>query len=206
MPQAKLPSLTSPDALDAGKYEDESKRIAEMLATPALDAAERRAAAAAARDIVVKARAETQHTGVMESFLEEFGLSNPEGLALMCLAEALLRVPDADTADALIAEKITSGEWGDHNGKSDSLLVNASTWGLMLTGRIVRPPEDASENPGGFISRMVRQAGEPVIRAAMMQAMRIMGGQFVMGRTIDEALKRGQRNVKKGEAASHSFD
>lgn len=206
MPQAKLPALTSPDALDAGKFEDESKRIAELLAAPALDAAERRAAAAAARDIVVKARAETQHTGVMESFLEEFGLSNPEGLALMCLAEALLRVPDADTADALIAEKITSGEWGDHSGKSDSLLVNASTWGLMLTGRIVRPPEDASENPGGFISRMVRQAGEPVIRAAMMQAMRIMGGQFVMGRTIEEALKRGQRNVKKGEAASHSFD
>jgi RHH-type proline utilization regulon transcriptional repressor/proline dehydrogenase/delta 1-pyrroline-5-carboxylate dehydrogenase len=201
-----MPTLPSPDTLDAGKYEDEASRIAAMLASPALDAAERRAASAAARDIIIKARAETQNSGVMESFLEEFGLSNPEGLALMCLAEALLRVPDADTADALIAEKITSGEWGDHNGKSDSLLVNASTWGLMLTGRIVRPPEDASENPGGFISRMVRQAGEPVIRAAMMQAMRIMGGQFVMGRTIEEALKRGQRNVKKGEAASHSFD
>jgi RHH-type proline utilization regulon transcriptional repressor/proline dehydrogenase/delta 1-pyrroline-5-carboxylate dehydrogenase len=201
-----MPNLPSPDTLDAGKYEDEASRIAAMLASPALDAAERRAASAAARDIIIKARTETQNSGVMESFLEEFGLSNPEGLALMCLAEALLRVPDADTADALIAEKITSGEWGDHNGKSDSLLVNASTWGLMLTGRIVRPPEDASENPGGFISRMVRQAGEPVIRAAMMQAMRIMGGQFVMGRTIEEALKRGQRNVKKGEAASHSFD
>ncbi len=206
MPQAKSSNLQSPDMLDREKYEDEASRIAELLANPALDAVERRAAATAARDIVLKARAETQNTGVMESFLEEFGLSNPEGLALMCLAEALLRVPDADTADALIAEKITSGDWGDHNGKSDSLLVNASTWGLMLTGRIVRPPEDATENPGGFMSRMVRQAGEPVIRAAMMQAMRIMGGQFVMGRTIEEALKRGQRNVKKGEAASHSFD
>ena len=135
-----MPILPSPDTLDAGKYEDEASRIAAMLASPALDAAERRAAAAAARDIIIKARAETQNSGVMESFLEEFGLSNPEGLALMCLAEALLRVPDAETADALIAEKITSGEWGDHNGKSDSLLVNASTWGLMLTGRIVRPP------------------------------------------------------------------
>ncbi len=205
MSQAKS-SLPSPDALDAGKYEDEAARIAELLGRPALDPAERRAAAAAARDIVNKARAETRRSGVMESFLEEFGLSNPEGLALMCLAEALLRVPDADTADALIAEKISSGEWSDHNGKSDSLLVNASTWGLMLTGRIVQPPEDAEKNPGGFMQRMVRQAGEPVIRAAMMQAMRIMGGQFVMGRTIDEALKRGQRNVKKGEAASHSFD
>ena len=206
MPQSSSSSVPSPDVLDAGKFEDESKRIAEMLANPALDATERRAAAAAARDIVLKARAETKRSGVMESFLEEFGLSNPEGLALMCLAEALLRVPDAETADALIAEKISSGEWSDHNGKSDSLLVNASTWGLMLTGRIVHPPEDAEKNPAGFISRMVRQAGEPVIRAAMMQAMRIMGGQFVMGRTIDEAIKRGQRNVKKGEAASHSFD
>ncbi len=199
-------ALRSPDALDAGKFQHESQRIAEMLNQPAMDAAERRAAAAAARDIVLKARAETRQSGLMESFLEEFGLSNPEGLALMCLAEALLRVPDAETADALIAEKISTGEWGDHNGKSESLLVNASTWGLMLTGRIVRPPEDASSDPAGFIGRMVRQAGEPVIRAAMMQAMRIMGGQFVMGRTIDEAIKRGQRSVKKGEAASHSFD
>ena len=206
MPQSKTDAPRSPDFLDAGKFEDESKRIAELLANPALDAGERRAAAAAARDIVLKARAETRRSGVMESFLEEFGLSNPEGLALMCLAEALLRVPDAETADALIAEKISSGEWSDHRGKSDSLLVNASTWGLMLTGRIVQPPEDAEQNPAGFMQRMVRQAGEPVIRAAMMQAMRIMGGQFVMGRTIDEALKRGQRTVKKGEAASHSFD
>ena len=205
MPQSKSSAPNSPDLLDAGKFEDEAKRIGELLANPALDAAERRAAAAA-RDIVLKARAETRRSGVMESFLEEFGLSNPEGLALMCLAEALLRVPDAETADALIAEKISSGEWSDHRGKSDSLLVNASTWGLMLTGRIVHPPEDAEQNPGNFMQRMVRQAGEPVIRAAMMQAMRIMGGQFVMGRTIDEALKRGQRTVKKGEAASHSFD
>jgi RHH-type proline utilization regulon transcriptional repressor/proline dehydrogenase/delta 1-pyrroline-5-carboxylate dehydrogenase len=203
MPQAMTRSA---DSLEAEKFEDEGKRIAELLAAPALDPAERRAASMAARDIVLKARTETKRSGVMESFLEEFGLSNPEGLALMCLAEALLRVPDADTADALIAEKIASGGWSDHRGKSDSLLVNASTWGLMLTGRIVQPPEDAETNPAGFMQRMVRQAGEPVIRNAMMQAMRIMGGQFVMGRTIDEALKRGQRNVKRGDAASHSFD
>src|SRR5690606_20435314 len=162
--------------------------------------------AAAARDTILKSRAEARRSGAMETFLEEFGLSNPEGLALMCLAEALLRVPDVETADALIAETIASGDWGDHRGKSDSLLVNASTWGLMLTGRIVQPPEDASSDPAGFMQRMVREAGEPVIRAAMMQAMRIMGGQFVMGRTIKEALKRGQRTVKKGEAANHSFD
>jgi RHH-type proline utilization regulon transcriptional repressor/proline dehydrogenase/delta 1-pyrroline-5-carboxylate dehydrogenase len=197
---------SSPDTLDQGKYEDEARRINELLTAPALDAAERRAAAAAARDMVLRARADTKRTGAMETFLEEFGLSNPEGLALMCLAEALLRVPDAETADALIAEKIASGDWADHRGKSDSLLVNASTWGLMLTGRIVQPPEDATSDPAGFVQRMVREAGEPVIRAAMMQAMRIMGQQFVMGRTIREAIRRGQRTVKKGEAASHSFD
>jgi RHH-type transcriptional regulator, proline utilization regulon repressor / proline dehydrogenase / delta 1-pyrroline-5-carboxylate dehydrogenase len=206
MSKSSTPSTSSPYALDARKFEDEARRIAELLADPALDAAERRAASAAARDIILKARAETRRSGVMETFLEEFGLSNPEGLALMCLAEALLRVPDAETADALIAEKITSGDWGDHRGKSDSLLVNASTWGLMLTGRIVRPPEDAASDPAGFIQRMVREAGEPVIRTAMMQAMRIMGQQFVMGRTIREAIKRGERTVKKSEAASHSYD
>jgi RHH-type proline utilization regulon transcriptional repressor/proline dehydrogenase/delta 1-pyrroline-5-carboxylate dehydrogenase len=199
-------SASSVNALDARKFEDEGRRVAELLANPALDAAERRAASAAARDIILKARSGTQRSGAMETFLEEFGLSNPEGLALMCLAEALLRVPDTETADALIAEKITSGDWADHRGKSDSLLVNASTWGLMLTGRIVRPPEDAAADPAAFVQRMVREAGEPVIRAAMMQAMRIMGQQFVMGRTIKEALKRGERQVKKGEAASHSYD
>ncbi|MEP7211296.1 MAG: bifunctional proline dehydrogenase/L-glutamate gamma-semialdehyde dehydrogenase PutA, partial [Alphaproteobacteria bacterium] len=95
---------------------------------------------------------------------------------------------------------------GDHRGHSDSALVNASTWGLMLTGRIVRPPEDAARDPAGFVQRMIREAGEPVIRAAMMQAMRIMGEQFVLGRTIKEALKRSARQVKRGEAGAHSFD
>ncbi len=196
----------APDALDANKTVDETTRIAALLAHPALDEAQRRAAGQRARDIILKARTETHRTGVIETFLEEFGLSNPEGLALMCLAEALLRVPDADTADALIAEKIASGDWGDHRGHSDSALVNASTWGLMLTGRLVRPPEDAARDPAGFVQRMIREAGEPVIRAAMMQAMRIMGEQFVLGRTIKEALKRGGGHIKRGEAGAHSFD
>src|SRR5579871_4826405 len=194
------------DDLDFGKHAEEAQRVAELLSRPALDEAQRLNASARARDIILRARSETRRTGVIETFLEEFGLSNPEGLALMCLAEALLRVPDAETADALIAEKIRSGDWADHRGKSASLLVNASTWGLMLTGRIVRPSEEAARDPGGFIRRMVREAGEPLIRAAMMQAMRIMGEQFVLGRTIKEGLKRGQRQIRKGEAASHSFD
>ncbi len=196
----------TPHHLDQQKFADEPARLADLLSRPALDPMQSREAAARARDIILRARSETRRTGVIETFLEEFGLSNPEGLALMCLAEALLRVPDAETADALIAEKIASGDWGDHNNKSDSLLVNASTWGLMLTGRIVQPPEEARHDPAAFVARMVREAGEPVIRAAMMQAMRIMGEQFVLGRTIKEALKRGERHVRKGEAAGHSFD
>ena len=144
--------------------------------------------------------------GMMESFLEEFGLTNSEGLALMCLAEALLRVPDTETKDDLIAEKIRSGDWGAHKGQSDSWLVNASTWGLMLTGRVIGAPESAKKGPSAFLGGLIRESGEPVIRAAMMQAMRIMGEQFVLGPTVREALKRGRRMVKSGEAAHFSFD
>ncbi|MEL6210878.1 MAG: proline dehydrogenase family protein, partial [Pseudomonadota bacterium] len=139
-------------------------------------------------------------------FLEEFGLSNSEGLALMCLAEALLRVPDAETRDELIAEKIRSGDWGSHRGQSESWLVNASTWGLMLTGRVIGPPKAARKGPAALVSSLVRESGEPVIRAAMMQAMRIMGEQFVLGRTVEGAMKRGARMVARGEAAHFSFD
>jgi RHH-type proline utilization regulon transcriptional repressor/proline dehydrogenase/delta 1-pyrroline-5-carboxylate dehydrogenase len=199
------PAPSRPD-LDGLKFIDEGARVAELLAQPVLDAGERTAASTRAREIVVKARAEKRRTGVIETFLEEFGLSSPEGLALMCLAEALLRVPDPETADALIAESIATGDWRDHLGHSDSFLVNAGTWGLMLTGRIVSPPAEAASDPSAFVSRLVREAGEPVIRAAMMQAMRIMGAQFVMGRNIREALQRGARQVRKGEAAGFSFD
>ena len=193
-------------ALDRLRHADENEMIRAMLGAPALSGAERAAASQAARELVVAARASKRKSGMMETFLEEYGLSSPEGLALMCLAEALLRVPDSETADELIAEKIASGDWGDHAGSSDSLMVNASTIGLMLTGRVVRPAEDAEQDAGAFVRRMIREAGEPVIRAASMQAMRIMGRQFVMGRNIKEALERGARQVKKGEAAAQSFD
>jgi RHH-type transcriptional regulator, proline utilization regulon repressor / proline dehydrogenase / delta 1-pyrroline-5-carboxylate dehydrogenase len=194
------------EELDALKHQDEEARVAALLASPALDAAAQAAVSARAQDIILKARAAKRRTGVIETFLEEYGLSSPEGLALMCLAEALLRVPDAETADALIAEAIATGDWKRHFGHSDSFLVNAGTWGLMLTGRIVSPSPEASSDPPGFIARLVREAGEPVIRAAMMQAMRIMASQFVMGRTIEEALQRGELQVRRGEAAGFSFD
>ena len=128
----------------------------------------------------------------MESFLQEFGLSNKEGLALMCLAEALLRVPDRETADDLISEKIGSGKWAEHAWKSDNWLVNASTLGLMLTGSLMEVEGVARRDPGGYFRRMAGRMGEPVIRTAVRRAMAILGEQFVLGRKIDSAIRRGR--------------
>ncbi len=194
------------DALDAGRYAPEDAAIAALLAASPLDPAARASVEAESRDLVRRARALKRRKGVMESFLEEFGLSNAEGLALMCLAEALLRVPDAETADKLIAEKIASGRWAEHLGKSESWLVNAGTWGLMLTGRVVALNDDLKTDFTGFMKRFVSRAGEPVVRAGAMQAMRILGEQFVLGRDMGEALKRGRAAVRAGEAAFFSFD
>ncbi len=194
------------DALDALKYRDEDSALAELLAAAPLDSAARASVNAEARALVVRARALKRRKGVMESFLEEFGLSNAEGLALMCLAEALLRVPDEETADKLIAEKIADGKWGEHLGKSDHWLVNAGTWGLMLTGRITRLPEEMKGEASEVVARLIKRMGEPVVRMGAMQAMRILGEQFVLGRTIGEALKRGAGMVRQGLASRYSFD
>lgn len=194
------------DQLDALKFVDEDAAIAALLAAAPLNAVERRSVEAMARQIVRQARALKRRKGMMESFLEEFGLSNAEGLALMCLAEALLRVPDAGTADRLIAEKIRSGRWEEHLGKADSWLVNAGTFGLMLTGRLAAAGEELRKDFSGFMGRFVARAGEPVVRAAAMQAMRILGEQFVLGRTIEAAIQRGKGMIRSGAASHFSFD
>jgi len=199
-------AATDWDALDALKYQDEDAAVAALLADAPLDPAARASVNAEARSLVVRARGLKRRKGVMESFLEEFGLSNAEGLALMCLAEALLRVPDAETADKLIAEKISTGQWAAHLGKSDHWLVNAGTFGLMLTGRVVNLPEDLKGDAGEVVGKLVKRMGEPVVRAGAMQAMRILGEQFVLGRNIEEALKRGAGMVRQGLATRYSFD
>ncbi len=142
----------------------------------------------------------------LDAFLNEYRLSTDEGVVLMCLAEALLRIPDSDTRDRLIRDKIGGADWSRHLGRSDSLLVNASTWALMLTGRVVRldTPGVGEGEAGGIIGRLIARSGEPLIREAVLQAMRIMGRQFVMGRTIDEALERGRAAEARGYR--HSFD
>ena len=157
-----------------------------------------------AAGLVRSVRGHREQEGGMDAFLQQYDLSSEEGVLLMCIAEALLRIPDADTADKLIADKVTSARWQDHLGASDSLFVNASTWGLMLTGRLLGLEDIEKLNPAQMLGRLAGRAGEPVVRTAMRQAMRIMGHQFVMGRTIREALKR---SAKKDHAAyRYSYD
>jgi RHH-type proline utilization regulon transcriptional repressor/proline dehydrogenase/delta 1-pyrroline-5-carboxylate dehydrogenase len=181
------------DGLDAGKFRDEAEAVRALLAAVPLSSGERSAVTAEAEALVTAARRHTHRRGVVESFLQEYSLGTAEGLALMCLAEALLRTPDEATRDALIAEQIGSADWAAHLGASESLFVNASTWGLMLTGRLVDVDETALRDIGGFIGLLAGRIGEPVIRAAVAQAIRIMGEQFVLGRTIERALARAAR-------------
>ena len=193
-------------SLDKFKHQNEEHAAASLMAAINLPNHVRKKIDAQAVDIVRQARKQTKHKGLMETFLEEFGLSNNEGLALMCLAESLLRVPDTKTADKLIAEKISSGKWDTHKGQSESWLVNASTWGLMLTGRIVDVDAAAKRDISGFMQKLTQKAGAPVIRAAMMQAMRIMGEQFVVGRTIDEAIHKSEALGLTDKVGLCSFD
>lgn len=143
------------------------------------------------------------NTGLMEVFLAEYGLSTDEGVALMCLAEALLRVPDTQTIDELIEDKIAPSSWGTHLGKSSSSLVNASTWGLMLSGKILKEPQ--SNGIADTLHGLLKRLGEPVIRTAVKGAMKEMGHQFVLGRTIEEAVKRGEDFQAKGYTYSYDM-
>ncbi len=174
---------------------DESACVAERIAEArfAPDALER--IAVTARELVVETRRRRLEASGIDAFLQQYELSTSEGVALMCLAEALLRIPDAETADLLIKDKILAANWEEHVGTSDSLFVNASTWALMLTGRVIELDArseggDAAVGFMGLVRQLVTRSGEPVIRQALVQAMRILGRQFVMGRTIDEALQR----------------
>ncbi|WP_390588379.1 bifunctional proline dehydrogenase/L-glutamate gamma-semialdehyde dehydrogenase PutA [Erythrobacter sp. MTPC3] len=160
----------------------------------------------AAADLAIRLieGARSQKSSGVDAFLQQYGLETEEGIALMCLAEALLRVPDEDTADALIRDKIGDIEWGEHLGESSSTFVNAATFSLMLTGEVLEQPEAHQRGMGRVLKGTMNRLGEPVIRKAVLQAMRILGGQFVFGRTIGEALKRAKPERAKG--LTHSFD
>jgi RHH-type proline utilization regulon transcriptional repressor/proline dehydrogenase/delta 1-pyrroline-5-carboxylate dehydrogenase len=144
----------------------------------------------------------TRSSGV-DALMHEFSLSSEEGVALMCLAEALLRIPDSDTADRLIADKISRGDWKKHLGESPSLFVNAATWGLLITGKLVS--SSSEKGLGAALTRLIAKGGEPLIRKGVDMAMRMLGNQFVTGQTINEALKNSRDNETRGYRYSYDM-
>ncbi len=191
-------------AITAGWVLDETTHVQALLEQARQPEADRAAIRATAADLVRRVRARAGDASLVESFMRQYDLGSEEGVLMMCVAEALLRIPDQSTADALIRDKLGEANWRRHLGQSDSLLVNASTWGLLLTGKLVNLSDDTQRDAAGAFGRLIGKLGEPVIRGAVRQAMKIMGHQFVMGRTIDEALERS----RKGENAAYrySFD
>jgi RHH-type proline utilization regulon transcriptional repressor/proline dehydrogenase/delta 1-pyrroline-5-carboxylate dehydrogenase len=181
---------------------DESAAVLTLLERAELPPERWARVEAEARRLVGGVRAARKREGGLDAFLHEYRLDTAEGVILLCLAEALLRSPDADTQDRFIRDKMADADWRKHLGASDSMFVNASTWAMMLTGRILRWEKLAAGGVEGVLAKLVARSGEPVIRQAVREAIRILGRQFVMGRTIKEALER----AAAAEAYRHSFD
>ena len=177
-------------AIVAAGAQSEQEAVRARLAEAPFTYAERQRVLERARGLVEGCRRRADERSLLDLFLQEYGLSNEEGIALLCISEALLRIPDDDTAEALIAEKIGTANWAEHVGQSDSVFLNASTWALMLTGNVIGLADDLTRDMGGWINRLAGRVGESVARAAMSRAVRIVGGEFVQGRTIEEALAR----------------
>jgi RHH-type proline utilization regulon transcriptional repressor/proline dehydrogenase/delta 1-pyrroline-5-carboxylate dehydrogenase len=181
---------------------DEHTVISELIAGAQLSQAERKAISARAAELVRNVRKNAK-SSIMEKFLAEYGLSTKEGVALMCLAEALLRVPDGTTMNDLIEDKITAGNWGDHLGKASSSLINTATIALLMTSNLLT--ESERQSVGQTLRKLLKRLGEPVIRTVAGQAMKEMGRQFVLGRNIKEAQKAGEDYMKKGYTYSYDM-
>ena len=190
------------DAIVGAGVQPEREAVRARLEEIPFTYAERQRILHQARQLVEGCRRRADERSLLDLFLQEYGLSNEEGIALLCISEALLRIPDDDTAEALIAEKIGTANWAEHVGQSDSVFLNASTWALMLTGNVIGLGDDVTTDVGGWINRLAGRVGESMARAAMSRAVRIVGGEFVQGRTIEEALAR----ERSSGAALSSFD
>jgi len=202
--ESRPPAGPLDEALDRVWTVDEREHVEFLKGQAGLDPAARSRISERAVELVKRVRQRSRDSGAMEAFMREYDLSSEEGVVLMCLAEALLRIPDNDTAEKLISDKLSEANWESHLGKSDSVFVNASTWGLMLTGRLVKVGGAPQRSIGKTLARMANRSGEPVIRLAIRQAMRIMGHQYVMGGTIEAAMERATR--KENRAYRFSFD
>jgi len=183
---------------------DETATVTALLDRADLPAERWAKLEADARRLVESVRTARKRDGGIDAFLHEYRLDTAEGVVLLCLAEALLRIPDADTQDRFIRDKMSDADWAKHAGKSDSMFVNASTWAMMLTGRVLRWEKLARGGVESVLAKLVARSGEPVIRQAVREAIRILGRQFVMGRKIGEALDRA--GGSEGRGYRHSFD
>lgn len=184
---------------------NEAQAVAYILPEAEVSMRARSRAWERARTLVLSIRKQQEGHGGVDALLNEYSLSSEEGVVLMCLAEALLRVPDKSTQDELIRDKLSKGQWSSHLGNSDSLFVNASAWGLMFTGSMVNYANERKKAQFGLLKKTMGRMGEPVIRRAMNIAMKIMGKQFVMGEDIDEALERAEEKEKVGYVYSYDM-
>jgi RHH-type transcriptional regulator, proline utilization regulon repressor / proline dehydrogenase / delta 1-pyrroline-5-carboxylate dehydrogenase len=203
-----LPAERSPlrRAITAATRPPETEAVPPLLAEARLPMPLAEAAYALARRLAQTLRDRKSgagRTGLVQGLLQEYALSSQEGVALMCLAEALLRVPDAATRDALIRDKIAHGQWHEHVGRSPSLFVNAATWALMLTGKLVATHSEAGLSTA--LARLVGKGGEPLIRKGVDRAMRLMGEQFVTGETIAAALANARPLEAQGFRYSYDM-
>ncbi|MFA6302862.1 MAG: bifunctional proline dehydrogenase/L-glutamate gamma-semialdehyde dehydrogenase PutA [Legionella sp.] len=191
-------------AINDAYRKDELSLITELCEKATLSSHQLASIKTRATQLVNSVRNERKKSTGIDSFLTEYALSSDEGIALMCLAEALLRVPDKATIDDLIKDKLAAGDWKSHIGQSDSLFVNATTWALMLTGKVLAP-EKVENNLTKSLMKLVSRSSEAVVRTAVDRAMRIMSKQFVMGRTINEALTRAKKKEAKGYRYSYDM-
>ncbi|WP_210248954.1 trifunctional transcriptional regulator/proline dehydrogenase/L-glutamate gamma-semialdehyde dehydrogenase [Methylobacterium sp. WL64] len=200
--RAELPSM-SPlrSAIVAACRRPEAECIGSLLALARMTPPAAARIADTARRLVEGLRSTTRRGGV-EGLIREYDLSSQEGVALMCLAEALLRIPDSATRDALIRDKIAGGDWAAHLGQSSSPFVNAATWGLLVTGKLTHSTSEVGLS--GALTRLISRGGEPLIRKGVNLAMRLMGEQFVTGQTIAAALRRARRMEERG--FTYSYD
>ncbi len=188
-------------AITAAYRRTEEECMAPLIEAATVTAEQAKAIRETARKLIEALRAKTKGTGV-EGLVQEYSLSSHEGVALMCLAEALLRIPDTATRDALIRDKIARGDWKSHIGGGRSLFVNAATWGLVITGKLTSTVNDSGLSAA--LTKLIARAGEPVIRRGVDMAMRMMGEQFVTGETIGEAIKRSRPLEEQG--FQYSYD
>ncbi|GAB3542492.1 trifunctional transcriptional regulator/proline dehydrogenase/L-glutamate gamma-semialdehyde dehydrogenase [Noviherbaspirillum agri] len=190
-------------AITAAYRRDEREAVQWLLAQIRPHAAAQDATQALARQLVEAVREQRTRSSGVDALMHEFSLSSEEGVALMCLAEALLRIPDHQTADRLIADKISKGDWKKHLGESPSLFVNAATWGLLITGKLVGT--NSEQGLGSALTKLIAKGGEPLIRKGVDLAMRMLGNQFVTGQTIAEALSNSRDNEKRGYRYSYDM-